>query len=126
MNEFWDPARSYTRTILRNVHTEAHVGLHAWERHPQRPTRLIVNVEMFAYADGNTPLSYIDYDPVHASVMAWPGRPHTDLLETLMEELISRCFDNPRVSACRVSVIKPDVFNQADGAGVEAYRIRAR
>ena len=121
----WDWSRSYTRTILRDVLTEASVGLHPWERHPERPTRLLVNVEMFAHADDVTPGAYIDYDPVRAAIAAWPGRAHTDLLETLVEELIARCFDNPRVEACRVSVVKPDVFNEAAGAGVEAYRIRA-
>ncbi len=39
---------SHIRVVLRDVETEAHVGLHPWERHPERPTRLIVNVEMFA------------------------------------------------------------------------------
>ena len=126
MHDLWDRDRSYTRTLLRDVQTEAHVGLHPWERFPERPSRLVVNVEMFAHADGSVPGAYIDYDPVRAAIAAWPQRPHTDLLETLVEELIARCFDNPRVEACRVSLVKPDIFNEAAGAGVEAYRTRAR
>ena len=125
MRELWDASRGYTRTVLRDVQTEAAVGLHPWERHPERPTRLIVNVEMFAHAGGDVQGAYIDYDPVRTAIATWPSRPHTDLLETLVEELIARCFENPRVEACRVSVVKPDVFNEAAAAGVEAYRIRA-
>ncbi len=125
MHDLWDPARSYTCTSLRDVHTEASVGLHPWERHPERPTRLIVNVDMFAHTDGAAPGHYIDYDPIRAAIAAWPGRPHTELLETLLEELIAHCFDNPLVEACKVSVVKPDIFNEAAGAGVEAYRVRA-
>ncbi len=121
MKDFWD-GRSYTRVILRDVHTVAHVGLHAWERHEERPARLIVNVEMFAHTQGGD--GFIDYDPVRAAILTWPSRPHTDLLETLAEELVYLCFANPRVEACRVSVVKPDIFNEAAAAGVEFFRTR--
>jgi dihydroneopterin aldolase len=119
---------SHIRVVLRDVVTEAHVGLHPWEQHPERPTRLIVNVEMFAPLPH--PLSaesedqIIDYDPIREALKAWPKRPHTKLLETLLHELVELCFQNPRVSACRVSIMKPDIFNEAAGAGVEVYQVR--
>ena len=122
MDALWDASRSYVRVALRDVQTEAQVGLHPWERHPERPARLLVSVEMFAYAASG---GYIDYDPVRAALRAWPGRPHTDLLETLAEELVALCFTDARVQACRVSVMKPDVFNEVGAAGVEFYRVRA-
>ncbi len=118
----WQPGASYVRVVLRDVTTEAQVGLHPWERHAQRPTRLLVNVEMFAAHDPHG--AFIDYDPVRDAIRSWPGRPHTDLLETLAEELVALCLAQPRVQACRVSVMKPDVFNEAAAAGVEFYRVR--
>jgi dihydroneopterin aldolase len=121
--------RSHVRVVLRDVHVQASVGLHAWERHAERPSRLIVNVEMFAYSagpvDGGGRAGIIDYDPVRRTIAAWPGRPHVDLLETLVEELVAACFDNAAVQACRVSVVKPDIFNDAAAAGVEVFRVRA-
>src|SRR5260370_11166192 len=45
---FCPGATNYVRSVLKDVIVEAHVGLHPWEQHPQRPSRLIVNVEMFA------------------------------------------------------------------------------
>ena len=122
------PSASYLRVVLRDIETEAHVGLHPWERHPERPTRLIVNVEMFAPLV--RPLSaeaadtILDYDSVREALKTWPTRPHTPLLETLLHELVELCFRNPRVSACRVSIMKPDIFNEAAGAGVEVYQVR--
>lgn len=110
--------------MLRDLVTEAHVGLHPWERHPERPTRLVVNVEMFARLDGPAALGLIDYDPVRQSLKSWPSRPHTDLLETLIDELVELCFRHKAVHACRVSVMKPDIFNEAAAAGVEVYRLR--
>jgi dihydroneopterin aldolase len=126
MQDLWDARRDHVRVMLRDVQTEARVGLHPWERHEERPSRLIVNVEMFAglpeTAGGAG--DFIDYDGVRAALKAWPARPHTDLLETLAEEVIGLCFANPRVEACRVSVTKPDIFNEAAAAGVEIYRVR--
>jgi len=122
----WDPHRSHIRVMLRGVRTEAHVGRHAWERHAERPARLIVDVDMLAPTEGPAGVAgpLIDYDIVRDAVRAWPGRPHTDLLETLAEELVALCFSIPAVQACRVSVQKPDIFNEADAAGIELFRVR--
>ena len=69
----WDPNRSHMRVALRGVRTQAHVGLHAWERHPERPTALLVSVEMFAPTDGalgDTRAPVIDYDIVRNALRA--------------------------------------------------------
>jgi 7,8-dihydroneopterin aldolase/epimerase/oxygenase len=126
----WDAASDHIRVVLRDVEVEAHVGLHPWERHPERPSRLLVTVEMFAHlprthaAAGATPL--IDYDRIRNGLRGWSSRPHTPLLETLAEEVVALSFADAAVEACRVSVVKPDIFNEAAGAGVEIYRVRPR
>ena len=126
----WDSASDYIRVVLRDVEVEAHVGLHPWERHPERPTRLLVSVEMFAHLGrAHAPAveaPFIDYDRVRSGLRGWSSRPHTPLLETLAEEVVALCFGDPTVEACRVSVVKPDIFNEAAGAGVEIYRVRPR
>ena len=124
----WDKSRDYVRATLRNVVVDVSVGLHPWEQHPERPTRLIVNVDMYASLAprgvATTRENMLDYDPVRSAILAWHGRPHVPFLEDLVEELITVCFANPRVEACRVSVVKPDIFNEADAAGIEIYRRR--
>ena len=127
---FWDAGADYIRVVLRDVEVDAHVGLHPWERHPERPSRLLVTVEMFAHlarghtAGGATPT--IDYDRVRQGLRGWSSRPHTPLLETLAEEAVELCFADAAVEACRVAIVKPDIFNEAVGAGVEIYRVRPR
>ena len=126
----WDASADYIRVALNDVEVEAHVGLHPWERHPERPSRLLINVEMYAHL-GRGPVGghtkpVIDYDRVRNGLRGWTSRPHTPLLETLAEEVVALCFGDPAVEACRVSVVKPDVFNDAAGAGVEIYRVRPR
>jgi dihydroneopterin aldolase len=126
----WDASSNYLRIVVRDLVTEARVGLHAWEQHPERMSRLIVNVEMFATA-GRTLASehaggIVDYDHIQQALRGWPYRPHTPLLETLLDEVIDLCFVSPRVAACRVSILKPDIFNNAAAVGVEAYFLRSQ
>jgi len=120
----WRTASDHVRVFLKDVVVDLSVGLHPWERHPERPTRLIVNVEMFAslpMAEG----AFINYDHVRQKIQGWAGREHVELLETLAEEVIGTCFELPLVEACRVRVEKPQVFNEASGAGVELFRKRS-
>lgn len=119
----WRTASDHVRVFLKDVVVDLSIGLHPWERHPERPTRLIINVEMFAslpMAEG----AFINYDHVRQKIQSWAGREHVDLLETLAEEVMSTCFELPLVEACRVGVEKPQVFNEASGAGVELFRKR--
>ena len=120
----WRTASDSVRVFLKDVVVDLSVGLHPWERHPERPTRLVINVEMFAdwpLADG----TFINYDHVRQRILSWAGRPHVELLETLAEEVVSACFELPLVQACKVQVTKPQVFNEAAGAGVEIFRKRS-
>ncbi|HMK80073.1 MAG TPA: dihydroneopterin aldolase [Xanthobacteraceae bacterium] len=116
------------RVILSNVTVDVQVGQHAWERHPEHPTRLQISVELFApVGEGPTSMTpVIDYDPVRRFIVSLAQRAHVDLLETIVDEIVKVCFDDGRVMACRVKALKPDIFNEADGAGVEVFRTRAR
>jgi len=125
----WTGENGYARMMIRDLETHIRLGVHAHERIPDKPQRIIVNVEMFA--DGRSHLkgeglaSVIDYDPIHAAIVGWEGRPHVLLIETLLEELIALCFRDERVRACKVSIVKPDIYDAAAAAGVEIFRVRA-
>ena len=47
------------------------------------------------------------------------------LVLLLAEELVALSFATPQVQACRVSIVKPDIFNEVEAAGVEFFRVRA-
>jgi 7,8-dihydroneopterin aldolase/epimerase/oxygenase len=117
----------HVRAVIVDAIVERRCGLHPWERHPERPNRLKITVEMFAGLPSG-PMgagAFIDYDPVWDFLKTFPTLPHTDLLETVVDEIVAKCFANERVEACRVSVLKPDIFNEASGAGIEVFRTRA-
>ncbi len=117
----------YIRMIIKDLTTEVRLGLHPWERHPEKPQRVVVNVELFAApprAKFRDVSSVVDYDYIRDALKAWPRRKHTVFIETLLDELVKLCFKDVRVKAARVSIFKPDIYNEAAGAGVEVYKVR--
>ena len=123
------PAHDYLCSRLKRLEIEVHVGLHPWELHPERPTRLWVDVELYSFNPPRRPsglYDVIDYDRVRNKLKSWETRPHTPLLETLAEELVEFALTDERVDAVRVRLLKPDIFNEAEGAGVELFRRRTK
>lgn len=112
---------------LDEVSVNVSCGLHPWERHPERPTRLIVSVKLFAPLTQRRAehMPIIDYDVVRARILALQNEGHIDLVETVADRVTEACFSDPRVKACWLSVRKPDIYNETKGAGVELFRTRA-
>jgi dihydroneopterin aldolase len=123
----FSPGGSHHRVALKDVAVIVRIGIADWERH--KPQRLLVDVEMFRAAGAFTGKSIADcinYDEVFRFITEeWPKRPHTDLLETLVEELVAACFRDKTVAACRVAIRKPDVYDGQAVPGVEFYRVRS-
>ena len=111
---------SRVRITLRDFEIHLRLGLHAWERHDERPTRLLVSVELslplaryYAEAGG-----YLNYDPIRTFLAGWASRPHTEYIETLAEDLLDFLFaKTPAARAC-VDLRKPDIFKDAAAVGV--------
>jgi len=120
-------SRDHVRVVIADAVVERRCGVHPWERHGERPNRLKITVEMFARLPPG-PLgaaASIDYDRVRAFLKTFPSLPHADFLETIAEEIVAKCFEDRRVEACRVAVLKPDIFNEAEAAGIDVFRTRA-
>lgn len=128
MDDLWDPRRSYQRVALKDIEIRMRVGLTEIERKQKSPQTVIVNVELFCHKDrheGDTIESCFNYHPIHEYIVGeWPNRPHTDLLETLAEDLVTFCMNDARVEACRVSIQKPEIYEDTGATMVEFYRTR--
>ncbi len=108
---------------LSNLTVTMFVGVCDWEKEAKQR----VGVEVTLYGDdpgATTDLNdCIDYSVVHAYIMKnWPDKPHTELLETLADELARFCLSLPLVKACRIVLSKPDVFKDGSVPQVELYR----
>jgi 7,8-dihydroneopterin aldolase/epimerase/oxygenase len=113
---------------LRNVVVETQCGTHPWEKHPERPNRLSIDITLFAALNHRrlADFGYINYDHIRNYLRQFPARPHTELIETLLDEIVEQCFSDKRVDACRVSIMKLDIYSEVEAAGVEVYRTRAQ
>lgn len=115
-------------TFLKEVLVRAKVGVADFERHSGHFQRLLVSAELFRTCgklEAETLDQCMDYNRLYEHIMTWETRPHTDLLETLAEDLIDFCFRDPKVDACRVTIVKPDIYHNASGAGICFSRRRS-
>lgn len=127
----WNAQEDYLRVVIKDLTIETRIGLHAWERHEDHPQRIVVNIEMFKRQPTRLPPDagadhIIDYDFIRLALRKWRNRQQVTYIEPLLEELVDLCFQDPRVEACRVSIVKPDIYSDAAAAGAELYRVRRR
>src|SRR5438552_9036209 len=95
----WSGQNGYVRMMIRDLVTEVRLGLHPWERHPEKPQRIVINVEMYAApqeARAKGVSSVVDYDYVRNALRKWPRRKHTVFIESLLDELVKLCFRDKR------------------------------
>ncbi len=119
----------YECISLDNLAIEIPVGLIDWERVPGKRQRLVISIEMYRHRGALAPNALddcIDYARVFGFIdkQFGPDRPHTDFIETIAEEIIACCFDDPKIEACRVIVEKPHVLNGRASPRLEVYRNR--
>ena len=117
---------SYVSIFVKSMRVNLRVGLQDFEKDAPQPVD--VEVELFtdpAYLRGATEESIIDYAKIYEDVKNWEFRDHVELLEPYLADLLELAFSFEAVSAARVSIAKPDIFAEAQGAGVSAYMKRS-
>ena len=115
-------------TISIFVHRmRVHVRLGLYEHERAAPQSLDVSVELFAvpdYLSGVELDNIIDYAKIYEAVKSWESRDHVELVETYLRELLALAFTFDRVTACRASISKPTIFEEAEGAGLSVFMRR--
>lgn len=110
---------------LERIEVRLPVGIYPHEKTPQR---IWVDAHVKLPFD-KEPASIEDcfnYETIHAHVTkTWPARGHTDLLETLVLDLLKHIFaSDARVTHASVSLTKPDIFPEAAGSRVSLSATR--
>jgi dihydroneopterin aldolase len=107
--------------VLRDIELVVQVGEHPWEQHPERPTRLHLSITLtFAYAGYfDKHGGYVDYDPLRKVLKDLEQRPHTNRLEDIARVILDACFATTPAERVRLSVLKPDIFVEMKGIGLE-------
>ena len=89
--------------------------------------RLLITVKMYAkLAPGAvTGQQFINYDGVRSYLKSLRDKDHSPLIETIADGITDVCFSDNQVEVCRIRIEKPEIFNEADAAGIEVLRTRA-
>ncbi len=66
----------------------------------------------------------VDYDFMRDTIAKRMSQGHVQLQETLCDDIVRAMLEHPRVRAARVSTMKPDVYPDCEGVGVEVFKIK--
>lgn len=110
-----------SKLILDQLEVITDIGFHAFE--VGNPQRLLVTIEIWldpgaAPAD-DRPESAWDYDFLREETRAMAAAQRYNLQETLVQALFDRFAACHGVTALRIGSIKPDVYGDARGVGIE-------
>jgi len=115
------------RLFLSNYRIDANVGIYESEKHGAQ--RIVMNVDVFVPLAASTPVhdkisEVLDYDFIRDTIRTRIGSGHINLLETICDDIARLLLAHPLVRAVRVATIKPDIYPDCDGAGVEVFHMK--
>ena len=119
--------RDCRRLFLRNYEVMINIGVHDFEKKGEQ--RVLINVELYIPLEMSTPKAdqlseVVDYDFMRETVAQRIAKGHIHLQETLCDDMVQAMLAHPRVRAAGVSTMKPDVYADCEGVGVEVFRIK--
>ncbi|MEW7849455.1 dihydroneopterin aldolase [Massilia aurea] len=119
--------RNCRRLFLRNYEVMINIGVHDFEKKGEQ--RVLINVELYIPLEMSTPKAdqlseVVDYDFMRETVAQRIAKGHIHLQETLCDDMVQAMLAHPRVRAAGVSTMKPDVYADCEGVGVEVFRIK--
>jgi dihydroneopterin aldolase len=115
------------RLFLRNYEVMINIGVHDFEKRGEQ--RVLINVDLYIPLALSTPSAdqldeVVDYDFMRETVARRMAQGHVHLQETLVDDVARSMLAHPRVRAVRVSSMKPDVYPDCEGVGVEVFQIK--
>ncbi|WP_338769694.1 dihydroneopterin aldolase [Massilia sp. METH4] len=115
------------RLFLRNYEVLINIGVHEFEKKGEQ--RVLFNVDLYIPLAVSTPKAdelheVVDYDFMRDTIAARMAQGHVHLQETLCDDLATALLAHPRVRAVRLSTMKPDVYPDCEGVGVEVFHIK--
>ncbi|MFS2006004.1 dihydroneopterin aldolase [Duganella sp. CT11-25] len=115
------------RLFLRNYEVLINIGVYEFEKKGEQ--RLLINVDLYIPLAVSSPThdqleEVVDYDFMRDTIAKRMSLGHVQLQETLCDDIVRSMLEHPRVRAARVSTMKPDVYPDCEGVGVEVFKIK--
>ena len=119
--------RDCRRLFLRNYEVMINIGVHDFEKKAEQ--RVMINVDLYIPLEKSTPKAdqlseVVDYDFMRETIANRVAKGHIHLQETLCDDVVKAMLLHPRVRAARVSTMKPDVYPDCEGVGVEVFQVK--
>ena len=119
--------RDCRRLFLRNYEVMINIGVHDFEKKAEQ--RVLINVDLYIPLEQSTPKAdqlseVVDYDFMRETIAKRIAKGHIHLQETLCDDVVKAMLTHPRVRAARVSTMKPDVYPDCEGVGVEVFQLK--
>ena len=119
--------RDCRRLFLRNYEVMINIGVHDFEKKGEQ--RVLINVDLYIPLALSTPKEdhleeVVDYDFMRETIARRMAQGHVHLQESLCDDVVRSMLAHPKVRAVRVSTMKPDVYPDCEGVGVEVFRIK--
>lgn len=116
------------RLFLSNYEVMINIGVHEFEKKGEQ--RVIINVDLYIPLALSTPShdkldEVVDYDFIRETISRRMAKGHVHLQETLCDDVADEMLKHPLVRAVRVSTMKPDVYPDCEGVGVEVFRLKS-
>ena len=116
-----------TRLVfVRDLEISTLVGVHEHEK--DNPQRIIVGAELTVLDEFDSIDDRIEnvicYSGVIDLVKDVCSAGHVNLLETLAERIATRVLEDGRVLVARISIEKPDIFDDCASVGVAIERLQ--
>ena len=109
------------RILIDSLEVMTDIGFHDFE--VGTPQRLLVSVELWCdeldAPPGDDPARAWDYDVVVRQVRSLAAARRYNLQETLVHTIFERLAALSGVAALRITSVKPDIYPDARGVGVE-------
>ena len=128
MNSDLSQLQHCRRLFLRDYEIMINIGVHDFEKKGEQ--RVLINIDLYVALSESTPQhdtldEVVDYDFMRMSVANRVAQGHIHLQETLCDDVARSMLEHPKVRGVRISTMKPDVYPDCAGVGVEVFKFKA-
>jgi dihydroneopterin aldolase len=116
----------YDRVFVHDLVLDAEIGVYSHEKGVTQRARFSVDIEVAPSDEAveDQISCVLDYDMIIATIKGILAEGHINLVETLADEIATRCLVHPRAALVRVKIEKLD--KEPGAVGVEIMRRKGR
>ena len=116
----------FDRVFVHDLVLDSEIGVYTHEKGVTQRARFSVDIEVMPseHAIDDQIGRVLDYDMIIATIKDILAQGHINLVETLADEIATRCLAHPRAASVKVKIEKLD--KEPGAVGVEIVRRRGR